>query len=140
MKQFKLKDKGQILLLALVMFSISSILSAVMASMWNAEIEVRNQEKRSLTAFYLAQAAAEEAKAYARAYSTTTTSADVYLGGGRYRYTIASGTGERIINATGEVLDGAGAVIATRRIQVRVAGTPPPSSAVTVISGTWDEQ
>ena len=135
MRQFNLRNKGQVLLLALVMFSIVSILSAVMASMWQAEIEVRSQEKNSLRAFYLAQAGTEEAKAWARANSGTTTSANVPLGSGRYRYIVSLGTGERIIDATGKVLDASSAVIAVRRIQVKVTGTPP----VAVVLGSWKE-
>ena len=131
---------GQILILFLFFFVVAIITTAVLAAMWHVEIQVRALEKNSQSAFYLAQAGIEEAKAWAKSYSGTITSGDVSLGGGRYRYVVTSGTGERIIDATGEVLDGLSAVIATRRIQARVTGVPPPPAAVTIVSGTWDEQ
>ncbi|MDO8748868.1 MAG: hypothetical protein Q7J72_07145 [Candidatus Omnitrophota bacterium] len=124
-------------MLALIMFSIVSVLSAVMASMWQAEIEVRNQERNSLRAFCLAQAGAEEAKAWARNNSGATTSSDVSLGGGRYRYVVSSATGERIIDATGETLDSSSNVIATRKIQLKITGS---GASVAQVSSSWDEK
>lgn len=124
--------------MALIMFSIVSILGAVLASMWNAEIEGRGQERIGLAAFYLAQAGAEEAKAWVALNSGTTVSTDISLEGGRCRYIVSSGAGtERIIDSTGEALDTSSNVIATRKIQVKVTGSGP---GLAQVSGTWDEK
>lgn len=138
MRQFNPKNKGQVLLLALIMFSIVSILGAVLASMWSAEIEGRGQERSGLAAFYLAQAGIEEAKAWVGDSLGITTSANVSMVGGRYRYVVSNGTGtEKIIDSTGEALDTSSNVIATRKIQVKVTGSGP---GLAQVSGTWDEK
>lgn len=142
MRQFNPKNKGQVLLLALIMFSIVSVLSAVMASMWQAEIEVRNQEKNSLRAFYLAQAGAEEAKACLKSSSncSSCTSGSGTLGGSNYSfsYGVSGCTGtSRTITSTGEVKDSVGNSLAKRRIQVLVQGIGGVPSQT---SGSWDEQ
>lgn len=139
---FNFNSKGQILLLALVMFSIISVLGAVMASMWRAEIEARDQEKRSLTAFYLAQAGAEEAKACLKSNSNCSScnSGSGTLGGSNYSfsYNVSGCTGtSRTITSTGEVEDGVGNSLAVRRIQVLVQGIGGVPSQ---IPGSWNEQ
>ena len=95
---------GQILMLVLFFFVVAVVITAVLASLWHVEIQVRSLEKNSQSAFYLAQAGIEEAKAWARTNSGTTSSTNVSMGSGRYRYIVSLGTGERIIDATGEVL------------------------------------
>ncbi|MEK6563845.1 MAG: hypothetical protein AABZ65_02315 [Candidatus Omnitrophota bacterium] len=126
-------------MLVLFFFVVAVVITAVLASLWHVEIQVRSLEKNSQSAFYLAQAGIEEAKAWARTNSGTTSSTNVSMGSGRYRYIVSLGTGERIIDATGEVLDASNAVIAVRRIQLRVTGTPPPSTNVAVVLGSWRE-
>jgi len=126
---------GQILILVLFFFVVAIITTAVLAAMWHVEIQMRALEKNSQSAFYLAQAGIERAKIWVRANSGIIDSGDVSFGGGIYKYAVSLGTGERIIDATGKVLDASSAVIAVRRIQVKVTGTPP----VAVVLGSWKE-
>ena len=132
-------ENGQILILVLFFLVVAIITTAVLAAMWHVEIQVRALEKNSQSAFYFAQAGIERAKIWVRANSGIIDSGDVSFGGGIYRYVVSLGTGERIIDATGEVLDASSAVIAVRKIQVKVTGTPPPPENVVIVLSSWKE-
>lgn len=129
------------MLLALILFSIVSVLSAVLASMWQAELQVRNQEKNSLQAFYLAQAGIEEAKACVKKNSScvSCTSASASLGGANnvFSYALTCAMPYAVFNATGQVKDSSGNILAQRRILCRIEqiGT----SSLRQTSWAWDE-
>lgn len=141
-KDFR-KNKGQVLLLALIMFSIVSILSAVLASMWQAEIEVRNQERNSLRAFYLAQAGIERAKIWIKqnpSYSPFPYESGWFsdLPGGRYSFKVSEPVGlPMTLGSVGEILDALGNSSAKRQIEIKIQGY---GSNPTQVPGSWDEK
>ena len=141
MRQFNLRNKGQVLLLALIMFSIVSILSAVLASMWQAGIEGRNQEKNSLRAFYLAQAGIERAKIWIKqnpSYSPFPYNSGWFsdLPGGRYGFNVTQGA-PMTFSSVGEILDTFGNSSAKRQIEVKIQGY---GLSPTMVPGSWDEK
>lgn len=145
MKQFDSKNKGQALILVLVMLSIVAILSAILASMWQAEIEVRDQEKNGLAAFYLAQAGIEKAKVWLKQNLTYYASSSSYDSGlvtelstGRYDFTVSDLTNSTAtLRSVGEALDTSGSVSATRKIQVKIQSY---DSSPAIVDWTWEEE
>lgn len=124
-------ESGQILILVLFFFGVAVVIAVVLAAMWHAEIQMRSLEKNSLSAFYLAQAGIEEAKACVEnSPSCSSLVGTKSLGAGRYNFNIAVSGTSRNLTATGEVLDNAGNIVASKRIEVwinNVTTTPVQS-------------
>lgn len=145
MRQCNPKNKGQALILVLVMLSIVAILSAILASMWQAEIEVRDQEKNGLAAFYLAHAGIEKAKVWLKQNLTYYASSSSYDSGwvtelstGRYDFTVSDLTNSTAtLRSAGEVLDAFSSVAATRKIQVKIKNY---DSSPAIVDWTWEEE
>ena len=113
-------EKGQIMILVLFFLVVAITTTAVLAALWHAEIQMRALEKNSLSAFYLAQAGIEDAKACVKDSSACLSSAVIPLGAGRYNFTVSGAGSTRNLTATGEVLDAGSNVVASRRIEVLV--------------------
>lgn len=129
---------GQILILVLFFFVVAVTTTAVLAALWHVEIQLRSLEKNGQSAFYLAQAGIEEAKACVKNNPLCSGAGPKYLGAGRYNFTVAViNAGSRSLAATGELLDVNSNVVASKRIEVRVdgVGVSPYQSA-----DTWREK
>jgi hypothetical protein len=135
MKNFRYNNykRSQALLFVFFLLLIVSILVGALAVMWKAEIGMRNFERESMIAFYLAQAAIERGKIevlygyWAPGVYVISNQNDLDLSGDNYQFiydieiTNNGGT-SRTIKGTGRVLDLSGNEIARREIEVIVNG------------------
>ncbi|MBU1044478.1 MAG: hypothetical protein KJ915_08810 [Candidatus Omnitrophica bacterium] len=122
--------RGQALLFAFFLLMLLGMLTAALASLWQAEIKIRDEDKSATVAFYLAQAGVERAKIeviYNVALSGTygwyndlEIAGDNYIF--RYNFSVAISGQERTLVGTGEVLDLSGNVLAHKEISVVVEG------------------
>lgn len=127
------KKKAQALIFVLFVLAVLGVLSAAAAIMWQAELRQRALEREGLIAFYLAQAAVEQAKIAALygywapgTYSIPDQNS-LDAPGDNYQlfYDISiinPGGAVRTVTGTGRVLDLAGNEIARRQIQAVVTG------------------
>lgn len=146
-----MRERAQALLFVLFLILILGIITAALATMWEADMRTRVKEDEGLKAFYLAQAGVERGKIEVlygywptgtpTVYNITNQN-DLDLAGDEYQFlydivitTPASGT-TRTIVGIGRVLNLSGNEIARREIQVIVdgvrdlvdngTGAPPP--------------
>ncbi|MCG2711381.1 MAG: hypothetical protein L6416_03545 [Candidatus Omnitrophica bacterium] len=123
--------RGQALLFAFLLLMLLGILTAAVASLWQSEIKIRDEDKLATFAFYLAQAGVERAKIeviYNVAlsgsygwYNDLDIAGDNYIFRYNFSAAIISPT-ERALVGTGEVLDLSGNILAHKEISVIVDG------------------
>ena len=127
--------KGQILLLVFFLLLIATVLATGLSVIWESSAQVTALERNGILAFYLAQAGIEYGEMWVKYNAGTTTLSNISLGQGRYSFTVTNAGGNiRTIQATGEVLDAAGTVIAQKQIRVDVDRSVPSQQ-----DNTWQE-
>lgn len=131
-------NKGQAFLFVFFLFLLAGILASGLSNIWESSTQTYGATRNGILAFYLAQAGLERAKKWAQynpAGPFPHNSADYNLGAGRYRFSVATlGGDNRRLTATGEVLSGSGAVLATKRLQLDVNRATPAA-----LADTWQE-
>lgn len=118
-------NKSQALVFILLILAVFGALAGGIAVMWESEIRARTSERDGLTAFYLAQAGMEHARAWAVWNSSSWIVSDWFpLAGGRYRFTAIPLSS--VFSSVGQVLalDGSGNILAERRLSFMTFSSP----------------
>lgn len=111
-------SKGQALFFALFLLAIFGGLSGTLAVMWETQNRVRALDRDGSLALYLAQAGIEQAKLWARNNpGVSTASAWIFLGGGRYSFSVIGPT--RNLSSVGQTQDGLGNTTAERQLSAQ---------------------